>query len=83
MNWKDCFDSFILNDNKVINDHIDSITCIDMLPVISDWEKNFGQDFSAAFTKFVSMALLISRFEQAWAKFFVDFESCINNVFCY
>jgi hypothetical protein len=74
---RETFNGFIFDDNQVIENHVNSVTCIILLSIISDWE----EDFSSPFAEYIGMTLLISGFEQPWPEFFVNLEGSIDNVF--
>ena len=81
MDWKYGFDGFVFDNDQIVNNHIDSVTCLDFLPIVNNWRNYFRQDFPSAFAQFIGMTLLISGFEQSRSEFLMNLEGCINNVF--
>src|SRR6266508_754522 len=81
MDWQNNFNSFIFNNNEVVYRFINPISIIELLTIINDWQFQFSQNLSTAFTKFVHMALLIGSLQKTRTKLLVDFIRCINNVF--
>lgn len=64
MDWQDTFNRFILNNDKTADQFIDSVSIIEFLTIINNWQLQFSQNLPATFTKLVCMAPLVSRFEK-------------------
>ena len=54
MNRIDRYNAFDFNDNKIIDDEINTIAKVDSLPVINDWQTDLATDPQTLLTKFVN-----------------------------
>ena len=76
------FNCFIFNNNQSVDPSVDSITYVNHLILIKQRQFDLSFRNPAAFTKFISMAVLISRFKQAGSQCLMNLNCTINNIFC-
>jgi len=73
------FDGLEFYNQFVFYNNIHSISAIEPHFLVADWQGNLSLERNACNTQFVAKTFLISRLQQAWAKFTVNLNSQTNN----
>lgn len=76
---EDAIDGFVFNDDSVLNQHIDSISGIDLDFLLADRENHFTRDLESSFSELIRKAFLVSGLQEAWPERPMHLDRGIND----
>lgn len=80
MNRMQGFHGFVLNDDETIYKSVNTIASINFLVFLNNWKLYLGFCIPTSLTKFISMAVLVSGFQQTRPQYFVYLNCTVYNI---
>jgi len=81
MDGQQAFNRFVFDDDEIIHQRVNAIAHVYFLALVNERQCHLRQDFSAALPQFISVTILVRRFEQSRPQRFMDFDGGIHYIF--
>ncbi|MGD1024669.1 MAG: hypothetical protein ABR880_17925 [Candidatus Sulfotelmatobacter sp.] len=81
MNWQDVFNALEFQNQRILNDKIDSIPAVQTDSFVSHRQWHLALEPHSAEMQFMTEALFIGRFHKTRAKFAMHFDRGANDLF--